>query len=55
MPTTYTNIAEIGRDHLHSLGAQPHKVLGGVISPAHDNYRKHKPVKQTPVRQRISL
>lgn len=34
---------DIGRDHLHDLCAQPHRVLGGLISPTHDQYTKHKP------------
>ena len=35
---------EVGRDHLHSLGASnAHRVIGGVLSPAHDKYSFNKP------------
>ena len=34
----------MGRDHLHSLGASnAHRVIGGVLSPAHDKYSFNKP------------
>ena len=35
---------DVGRDHLHSLGASnAHRVIGGVLSPAHDKYSFNKP------------
>ena len=35
---------DVGRDHLHSLGgSNAHRVIGGVLSPAHDKYSFNKP------------
>lgn len=35
---------DVGRDHLHSLGSSnAHRVIGGVLSPAHDKYSFNKP------------
>lgn len=31
---------DVGRDYLEALSLRPHKVLGGIISPAHDKYGK---------------
>ena len=42
-PTIYIQF-DVGRDHLHSLGASnAHRVIGGVLSPAHDKYSFNKP------------
>ncbi|TRY75505.1 hypothetical protein TCAL_00729 [Tigriopus californicus] len=31
---------EVAKDYLESLEQRPHRVLGGILSPAHDNYGK---------------
>ncbi len=36
----FSFFADVGKDHLESLRNHPHRVLGGIISPAHDAYAK---------------